>query len=159
MKSNRESVLKIYQKALERFGEELTLPLQRSERHKVQASHNQSLLQEACFSDGIQRTSQLYNDWAIIVAFYAALHYVQMYLSKNKLKADFDNHTERIEYLKYLSQIDRRVRGVTAQYISLYKFSRLCRYTPCYFHYLRPSDVRGYLDFAFVQLPKDLGLA
>jgi hypothetical protein len=136
----------------------MTLPLERDKRHKLQAVHNQELLGEKCFSDGIAQTSLKYNDWFVTVTFYIALHHFQTYLARNRLRASFDSHTERNDYLKALARTDRRVNKVISKYISLYKLSRLSRYNPCYFTYLKATDVKKYLTFAVQELKTELGI-
>ena len=134
----------------------MTLPLQKEERHRLQSCHNEELIKEKCFSDGINQTSLKYNDWLVTIAFYIALHHIQTFLSKNNFKSTFVSHTERNEYLKYLAQIDNRIDKIVDKYLSLYKFSRLCRYTPCYFAYLKPADVQDYVNFSVNLLPNEL---
>lgn len=134
----------------------MSLPLSKEERHKLQVKHNEELIQEEIFSDSTNHTSLKYNDWLVTISFYISLHHIHTFLSKNSYQSNFNSHTDRNEYLKYLSQIDRRVDKITHKYLSLYKLSRLCRYTPCYFSYLKQSDVKAYVDFAFQTLPKEL---
>jgi hypothetical protein len=137
----------------------MSLPLAKDERHKLQVRHNEELIHEAIFSNAISQTSLKYNDWLVTIAFYISLHHIQTFLFQNNYQSSFNSHTERNEYLKYLTQIDRRVNKIADKYISLYKLSRLCRYTPGYFSYLRSSDIKAYVNFATLALPKELGLS
>jgi len=137
----------------------MALPIQPDQRHVVQAKHNEELLHEHCFPDPCAQDTSKYTDWTVIIAFYVALHYIQAYLSKNRFKTDFISHTERNDYLKqYVSVRDQRIDRVLLKYISLYKLSRKCRYSACYFHYLKPAFICNYFVFALQDLPKQLDL-
>lgn len=137
----------------------MSLPTKMDQRHKFQAEHNEKLLQEGCFKICSKAPKVKYADWTITIAFYAALHYIHAFLSQNHFRTHFKNHRDRNDYLKlHVSVFDRRMNKVLSKYLSLYKLCRRCRYIPCYFPYVRPSDVQGYLNYAIIDLPKELGI-
>src|SRR5262245_40016118 len=90
--------------------------------HRQQAEHNQRFL------DAIDRDQ--YPDWIATVAFYKALHLVQMLFIKKGIHAG--SHTRRNQALKL------RFRDIWKSYRLLYSYSRLTRYR-CY--QAKPAEI------------------
>ncbi len=113
------------------------------EGHIQKAKHNSEFL-EKFYSDKTQ-----FPDWAVIVMFYEALHYVDAYLS-TKGHIRIDDHRQRNEL------VDKHLKDIAAIYIDLfYKESRKARYYPFYrFDNSRVNEyktkwlpmVTGYID-------------
>ena len=81
-------------------------------QHKKQAEHNQAFL-KSIDADG-------FPDWYATVAFYKALHLVEMLLRKKKKRSN--NHVVRNRVLR------TEFLAVWRDYKTLYSFSRLARY-------------------------------
>lgn len=82
--------------------------------HRKQADHNQACL------DSIDKTR--FPDWAATVAFYKAVHLVEMLLAKRNLGYRGGSHTRRNNILK------KDYPAVWRDYRPLYAFSRVARY-------------------------------
>jgi len=138
----------------------MLLPTQHDQRHIKQAKHNELLLKEDCFPNPCNQENLQYKDWNATIVFYAALHYLEAYLHAKGLKANFMSHRERNDYLKNVASIkDQSINKILVTYLQLYKLSRLARYNPCYYLYVRPRDLCKYIKFAFKELPKILKLS
>lgn len=138
----------------------MTLPIQQDKRHVVQAKHNSNLLDENCFPEPCSGKPSQYKDWTATIAFYVALHYVQAYLHANNWRTAFVSHRDRNDYLKNFVYIrDRKIRKILSKYLSLYKLSRLARYRPCHYHYIKLQDLCSHYRFALYDLPKILNLS
>lgn len=138
----------------------MTLPASHEQRHIAQSKHNEYLLNENCFPDPCTQTLLEYKDWTATIAFYAALHYVDAYLHVKGFRATFQNHRERNDYLKNVVSVkDRAIGNVLRRYIALYKFSRLARYRPCFYHYVRLQDLCDHVKFALEELPRALNFS
>jgi hypothetical protein len=138
----------------------MTLPTKPDQRHVTQATHNECLLNEACFPDPCTQKNINYKDWTATIAFYAALHYIQAYLHVKGLRTSFRNHRDRNDYLKnFVSVRDRTVSGILPKYIGLFKLSRLVRYRPCSYHYVSLNYLCSNLKFALEDLPRALKLS
>lgn len=139
----------------------MALPLNQDQRHVMQASHNEQLLNEAIFPDPCVVNPQTcnYKDWMITVSFYIALHYIHAYLHRKNYRTYFKSHKQRNDYLKnQLSQTDRKIHMILPNYLILYKLSRKSRYIPCYYSYFQPALLCKYHTFASRTLPNKLGL-
>jgi hypothetical protein len=135
------------------------LPIKHDQRHIKQASHNASLLKEACFPDPCITAKVKYKDWTATVAFYIALHHISAYLHQNSYKAEFKSHRERNDYLKTIASLkDRKIRKILGRYLTLYKFCRRVRYSPCQYGYVRLNDLCKHVQFALKDLPKELNV-
>jgi len=76
------------------------------------------------------------NDWKVVVDFYEALHWVEVYLRQCHPNLARWNHRQRNEQVRaYLPQIHD-------EYTMLYRASQRCRYNPSYTP--KPSDVLGF---------------
>lgn len=83
------------------------------QRHRLQANINNNLAQQVL---------PINPPWAVVIAFYAALHYLDEYASY--CGVCFIGHTDRRSWLR-----DRvELRSIEYQYEKLYKRSRLARY-------------------------------
>lgn len=72
----------------------------------------------------VQKSSE-FPDWEIIVTFYAALHFMNLFLSNN-CKVDIEkisSHTKRNELIE-----EKCSDKITSAYIALYNLSREARY-------------------------------
>ena len=134
----------------------------RHQKHKKQAKHNKGLLQEHCFPDPCTVKTVMYKDWNITVTFYVALHYIQSYLCKNRMRygyrTNFRNHNDRNNYLARISVRDSRINQIVTDYIALFKASCIARYNPCSYKRLNNRDLCDYEKFASQDLPKALGI-
>ena len=96
------------------------------QKHRLQANININLAPQVL---------TISPPWAVVVAFYAALHYLDEYASYYGVC--FLNHTERRNWLS--SRIE--LRSIEIQYEMLYKRSRLVRYDcPGPNHFLNKKD-------------------
>lgn len=137
----------------------MSLPKKPFERYRLQAKHNESLLNESCFPDPCKKKVLPYLDWNITLSFYIALHFIQSYLSKSGYKTKFKSHLKRNDYLeKTVSVRDTKIKKILADYLALYKLSKNYRYTPCQFHYQNSTLACEYELFASKELPTILGL-
>lgn len=76
------------------------------------------------FVEYVKRTSD-FPDWEIIGIFYAALHYMNLYLNKryNVNSEEIDSHSKRNKYIQYNCS-----ESIAQAYITLYHLSREARY-------------------------------
>lgn len=82
--------------------------------HRQQAQRNQDFL------DSIDAAK--FPEWAVTVAFYKAVHLVELLLAKKSLGHLSGYHSQRNNLLK------RRYPGLWKDYGPLYRFSRVARY-------------------------------
>ncbi|HAN86330.1 MAG TPA: hypothetical protein DCQ13_01665 [Firmicutes bacterium] len=88
-------------------------------QHEWQAERNAQLLAERIMSPA----ETAYPDWVITIAFYRALHLVDMALAARKGIIDIQNHDERKQHIcSYL-------RGSFGNYQTLEDLSRKARYS------------------------------
>lgn len=99
-------------------------------QHLQKARHN-GLVRRGL--DGIHSPC---NDWKIVVDFYEALHWVEVYLRQCHPNLGRCNHRQRNE------QVRARLPQIYNRYKTLYCASRECRYNPSYT--VKPSDIPGY---------------
>jgi hypothetical protein len=85
--------------------------------------HHQKARQNEQFATTINRSTVVAEEWAIIITFYSALHYVQRYFAKCGA-GDCDNHQKREEEIKR----DDKLRPILPQYKFLYKLGHMSRY-------------------------------
>lgn len=85
--------------------------------HLIQAEHNKSLADKLIESKPI-----VFKDWAVVVAFYSAVHFIEGYRDK-KLKQHSRDHLERRDYV-----VRNFANSFTKSYIKLYELSRMLRY-------------------------------
>ena len=87
------------------------------EQHEWQAKHNAQLLAEPI----LVPKDTAYPDWVITIAFYKALHLVDMTLAAHGI-IDIGNHDQRKEYIR------KHLRGSFGNYQALEELSRKARY-------------------------------
>ena len=88
----------------------------RKERHEAQADHNRELAQTLVAPDPMP-----FKDWAVISAFYSAVHYVEA--ERAVTGAHSNEHLERLKYVR-----NNYHHSASVAYGSLYKVSRILRY-------------------------------
>jgi hypothetical protein len=79
-----------------------------------------------------------YSEWALVVMFYSALHYVEAYLTKTD--RTYRDHTTRRESMRRIPE----TAAILPAYHRLYKASREARYDGTPF---RPQDVADHEAF------------
>lgn len=97
-----------------------------SRRHVKQAEHNGSLATKLVSVSPIE-----YKDWAITIAFYAAIHYVEAYLAIGGVHSEkqVDGKTYKSGHDYRASNIDRILSSNAAEsFLLLYRLSRMLRY-------------------------------
>ena len=109
--------------------------------HWEQANHNRALAHE------LIQNPMKYKDWAIVVAFYAAVHYIEAFRSDLDGSHSEDHH-QRAKFVK------RKTNNwaVRTAYENLYQASRFLRYLeykgmtkPPYGQWLPESDAKGHV--------------
>jgi len=86
--------------------------------------HDQKARQNEIFAESIvERGNDTKEGWAVVVAFYSALHYIQAYLVRFGA-GDSDNHHKRFEEIKG----DPKLQPILAQYKYLYTLGHTSRY-------------------------------
>lgn len=88
------------------------------DQHEWQAEHNAQLLAEPV----LDPTDTAYRDWVITIAFYRALHLVDMMLAARGVIEITDHDQRRIH-------IRRHLRGSFGNYQALEELSRKARYS------------------------------
>ncbi len=87
--------------------------------HFEQADHNETLAWDLATQNPVK-----YKDWAVIIAFYSAIHYIEAFLSKEGI------HTEDYEkphiYRKNL--VKQKLKIISIEYVELYHMSMTLRY-------------------------------
>ncbi len=85
-------------------------------KHKIKAERNEQFAESLDLTDPVRET------WAVVAAFYSALHYVEEFFLKHGTPCG--NHTDRNLQFKG----DRRIRNAYVSYEYLYVLSREARY-------------------------------
>lgn len=107
------------------------------EKHIIVAKQNEKLLEEL--------DDDQFLNWKYVVLYYAALHYGDSYVAKNKGPISFDNHGIRKQaYAK--CKIGRKE---FAAYARLEEFSRIARYNPDWKKYLSAEHYNKLHDTDF----------
>src|ERR1022692_605078 len=88
----------------------------REDQHRDRAERNEE------FAESLDSSHPIQENWAVVAAFYAALHYVQAYFSKYSVEAA--THDQRFEQIKK----DVKLRNAFIPYKYLYTLSRTARY-------------------------------
>lgn len=86
-----------------------------------QQHHSRAVCNER-FADSLDCSDPTNENWAVVSAFYAALHYVQSYFEHHSIICG--EHTQRKRYIKN----DSVLRAVFTEYDYLYTLSRTARY-------------------------------
>lgn len=90
--------------------------MSREDQHRDRATKNEA------FAESLDCSKPIEENWAVVSAFYSALHYVQSYFAKYSVEAA--THDERFEQIKR----DDRLRPALANYKYLYTLSMTARY-------------------------------
>jgi len=86
------------------------------EVHVVQANHNLELAEEL-----VARNPLKFKDWAIIAAFYSAVHFIEAF--RANLGSHSRNHEDRLKFVR-----DNAERKIEFKFKRLYQNSRSLRY-------------------------------
>lgn len=120
----------------------------REDQHRTKAEKNEAFARTISTADA---TSEA---WAVVVAFYSALHYVESYLAKYGVHAG--NHQDRFREIMR----DDRIKPAYTSYKFLYDMSRLARYSydglpPQPYSKAKPQleAVRRQIEFALGEQP------
>jgi hypothetical protein len=107
--------------------------------HNQKLQHNHTLLQEPLICNN------KYYDWAIIIAFYEALHYVDRVLDifPSAREEEYDSHKKRRTVMKRYSVL----RSILDEYDSLLNESWRARYT-C--EILTRKDYEKALEYLYI---------
>ncbi len=117
----------------------------REDQYRDKAEKNEAFAQAISARDA---TSEV---WAVIAAFYAALHYVQAYFAKYNVEASA--HQQRFREILG----DKRIRGAYTSYKFLYDMSRIARYHCAGLPAQPFSKVKPHLDAVRRQIDFALG--
>jgi hypothetical protein len=90
--------------------------MSRDDQHRTRAERNEQ------FAESLDKTDPIRENWAVVAAFYSALHYVEQFLSKHGTPCE--NHEARNEQFKG----DARIQRAYSSYHYLYSLSRKARY-------------------------------
>jgi hypothetical protein len=104
--------------------------------HLLQGNYNKDLAHKLIASGCA--ISPLPLEWAAVVAFYSAVHYVNAALRKKKITVH--NHTERANWIARLTEL----RPAGAPYQSLYTLGWNARYVAGF--KISPGDIRHALN-------------
>lgn len=90
--------------------------------HREQAQHNFDLAKELA-----DQTPLKYKDWSLIIAFYAAIHFVEAIMALEGSHSETDNHPHifRRDWVEQKSKLSKDARKV---YLKLYQLSMSLRY-------------------------------
>jgi hypothetical protein len=91
----------------------------REDQHRTRSERNEQ------FANSLDVADPIAENWAVVAAFYSALHYVEAYFTKQG--GGCREHKERNERFK----ADIKLRYAYANYSYLYTLSRTARYE-CY---------------------------
>lgn len=94
----------------------------RTEEHLATAKRNHDLARTLLFSTDIQPPPL---EWAVVIAFYAAVHYVNAYLWE-KMQYAPRNHGERVNAVRTWTDL----KVVSASYLLLQDYAYFSRYQP-----------------------------
>jgi hypothetical protein len=97
---------------------------ERTRQHLVTAEENRAFARTLFADRGSQPVALR---WGIVVAFYAAMHYVNAYLWE-RLRSEPANHRERESFVVTVAIL----RPVANDYLRLFAASYLSRYAPRY---------------------------
>lgn len=112
--------------------------------HYYQYMKNKELVSEKIFS--LDDTKYL--DWVITILFYAALHLVEMELTKNNVHSE--DHVKRNNAVATVS----RFKSIRSAYDVLYRESRKARYGCCSFNRDKVEQYRALFDHIEKELLK-----
>jgi hypothetical protein len=90
--------------------------MSREDQHRDKAAKNETFAESLNCNDPVQES------WAVVCAFYSALHYVQSYFSR--FSVDVGTHDGRFDQMKR----DEKLRPAFTSYKYLYDLSRTARY-------------------------------
>ncbi|MGI8687437.1 MAG: HEPN domain-containing protein [Thermomicrobiales bacterium] len=113
----------------------------RTEAHLRMADRNRDL---ASILVAAELSAPPYS-WAVVVAFYAAMHYVNAYLWE-KIRIEPRNHDERSDWLAKIAAL----KSVDGQYGRLRSLAFSARYDPFY-QINRPTAESALLDIADIE--------
>ena len=88
----------------------------REDQHQQRAERNEE------FAESLDSTQAVQENWAVVAAFYSALHYVQTYFAKYSVEAA--THDQRFDQIKR----DKKLQAALTSYKYLYTLSRTARY-------------------------------
>jgi hypothetical protein len=88
----------------------------REDEHRTKAQRNEA------FADALDLADPTRETWAVIAAFYSALHYVEAYFSKYSVQSG--KHETRFHEILG----DNKLKGAYTSYKYLYTLSRTARY-------------------------------
>jgi hypothetical protein len=86
------------------------------QKHRTKAERNET------FADQLDKTDPVRDSWAVVAAFYSALHYVDQFLTKHGTPCS--NHKERNDQFK----LDARINTAYPSYNYLDSLSHQARY-------------------------------
>ena len=92
------------------------LSMPREDEHATRSKRNEE------FAESLDLTDPIRENWAVVAAFYSALHYVEAFFVKHGTPCH--RHEDRNEQFKG----DKRIRASYANYQYLYTLSRTARY-------------------------------
>lgn len=90
--------------------------LHEEQQHRFRSRDNEQ------FADSLDVTHSINDNWAVVAAFYAALHYIEAYFTRLGKKCI--NHDDRAEKIK----ADLKLRRAYVHYSFLYSLSIEARY-------------------------------
>jgi hypothetical protein len=121
---------------------------QHVEEHIQKAEHNAKHLKY------VMMNVQAFPDWAVTVAFYVAVHYVEAFLTKVGHPQD-QHHPERNKIIATAPEPE--LTGIARRYLALYNRSRFSRYWPTSQRFIRPDEASKFVADACELIPKALG--
>ena len=92
--------------------------MSRDAQHRTRAERNEQ------FAEELDKSDPLKENWAVVAAFYSALHYIEQFFVK--FGTPCSDHTDRDEKLKG----DARIRPAYENYKYLYSLGHTARYKP-----------------------------
>lgn len=115
--------------------------------HRKQWENNESLIQ------WLQSNKCSYYDWLIIIAFYAALHKMDILIHQK-----FPGYDKKKESLKETGHIYRNkminkyYKEISSDYLTLYRQSRKLRYEQRSLNKIKEKTLNYYLDLWFKKI-------
>ena len=88
----------------------------REDQHRQKAGLNEA------FAERLDASDATCENWAVVAAFYSALHHIQSYFAKHSVEAK--SHEERFDQIKK----DEKLRPALPSYKYLYTLSLTARY-------------------------------
>lgn len=120
----------------------MTMGVHNDADHEEKAGHDKDLA-ERLFKDGS------FPDWVIVSSFYFALHCVDAYAHRHKVRSfesgpdeNISPHGKRIRFIK------RNLKEFFSSYGRLFSRCHQCRYDPQYFKLVPPITVKKTLELA-----------